>query len=235
MELQKLYSKVRQAIRDYDMIQEGDRIAIGISGGKDSLTLLYALAGLRKFYPKKFDIEAVTVDVGVGNMDFAPIRELCETLDVRYHLVETQIFEIAKQKVDKTLCPLCAKLRKGALNDKALELGCNKIAYAHHKEDVVDTFAMSLLFEGRIHTFSPVTNWDKNGLVLIRPLIYAEEARIKGFATRYALPVVKNLCPQDKNSGREEIRQLLSQIQGQYPETKNRIFSAICNAHMDDW
>ena len=160
MELQKLYSKVRQAVDAYQMIEDGDKIAIGISGGKDSLTLLYALAGMRKFYPKKYDVVAITVDTGVGNMDFSKVKELCESLNVPYEIIPTQIFPILMERQEKRMCPLCAKLRKGAFNEAALRLGCNKIAYAHHKDDVVETFLMSQVLEGRVHTFSPVTHLD---------------------------------------------------------------------------
>ena len=171
MELQKLYSKVRQAVDAYQMIEDGDKIAIGISGGKDSLTLLYALAGMRKFYPKKYDVVAITVDTGVGNMDFSKVKELCESLNVPYEIIPTQIFPILMERQEKRMCPLCAKLRKGAFNEAALRLGCNKIAYAHHKDDVVETFLMSQVLEGRVHTFSPVTHLDGTELDLIRPLV----------------------------------------------------------------
>ena len=196
MELQKLYSKVRQAVDAYQMIEDGDKIAIGISGGKDSLTLLYALAGMRKFYPKKYDVVAITVDTGVGNMDFSKVKELCESLNVPYEIIPTQIFPILMERQEKRMCPLCAKLRKGAFNEAALRLGCNKITYAHHKDDVVETFLMSQVLEGRVHTFSPVTHLDGTELDLIRPLVYVTEAEVRGFMRRYQLPVPCGWCDE---------------------------------------
>ena len=236
MERQKLYSYVRQAIEKYGMIQEGDHIAVGISGGKDSLTLLYALAGLRHFYPKKFTITAITVQLGLSDMDFSGVRALCERLEVPYEIVETQIAEIVFDvRKEKHPCALCAKLRKGALNEKALELGCNKIAYAHHRDDFVDTFFLSLLQESRIASLSPQYVLERTGLTLIRPLMLIPEAQIKGFCRKYELPVVKNSCPADGNTAREKVRQSLGLLQKEYPDLRERAFSAICRADFDDW
>lgn len=235
MEQQKLYSKVRQAIEAYDMIQDGDKIAVGISGGKDSLTLLYALEGLRRFYPKQFSLEAITVHTGIDGMDFSAVQMFCEQLGVPYSVVETEIFEIVSGRSEKSLCSLCAKLRKGAFNSWAKECGCNKIAYAHHKDDVIRTFLMSLTLEGRIHTFSPVTYLEETGLTLIRPLVFTTESEVKGFCRRYELPVVKNLCPADSKTKRETAKELADRIEALFPKAKNRIFSAITNAHIDGW
>lgn len=235
MELQKLYSKVRQAVDAYQMIEDGDKIAIGISGGKDSLTLLYALAGMRKFYPKKYDVVAITVDTGVGNMDFSKVKELCESLNVPYEIIPTQIFPILMERQEKRMCPLCAKLRKGAFNEAALRLGCNKIAYAHHKDDVVETFLMSQVLEGRVHTFSPVTHLDGTELDLIRPLVYVTEAEVRGFMRRYQLPVVKNLCPVDGATKREAAKRMLARMEEEFPKAKSRIFAAIQRDHIDGW
>lgn len=163
MELQRLLSYTRKAVDDYSMINSGDKIAVGISGGKDSLTLLYALHGLRRFYPNNFEIEAVTVNAGIEGMDFSPISRLCDELDVNYTVIDTDIYDIVYNiRRESNPCALCAKLRKGAFNKKAEELGCNKIAYAHHKDDVIETFMMSLLLEGRVHTFSPVTYLERS-------------------------------------------------------------------------
>lgn len=227
MELQKLYSKVRQAVDAYQMIEDGDKIAIGISGGKDSLTLLYALAGMRKFYPKKYDV--------VGNMDFSKVKELCESLNVPYEIIPTQIFPILMERQEKRMCPLCAKLRKGAFNEAALRLGCNKITYAHHKDDVVETFLMSQVLEGRVHTFSPVTHLDGTELDLIRPLVYVTEAEVRGFMRRYQLPVVKNLCPVDGATKREAAKQMLAHMEEEFPKAKSRMFAAIQRDHIDGW
>lgn len=235
MELQKLYSKVRQAVDAYQMIEDGDRIAIGISGGKDSLTLLYALAGMRKFYPKKYDVVAITVDTGVGNMDFSKVKELCESLNVPYEIIPTQIFPILMERQEKRMCPLCAKMRKGAFNEAVLRLGCNKIAYAHHKDDVVETFLMSQVLEGRVHTFSPVTHLDGTELDLIRPLAYVTEAEVRGFTRRYQLPVVKNLCPVDGATKREAAKQMLAHMEEEFPKAKSRMFAAIQRDHIDGW
>ena len=173
MKLQQLYSYVRQAIDDYQMIADGDRIAVGISGGKDSLTLLYALSGLRRFYPKKFELAALTVDLGFDHFDLSEIRQLCKTLDVEYHVIKTKIGKIVfEERKESSPCALCAKMRKGALNDYARQIGCNKVAYAHHKDDLLESMMMSFLFEGRIHTFAPVTYLDRSGITVIRPLLF---------------------------------------------------------------
>ena len=204
MELQKLYSYVRQAIEKYGMIREGDHIAVGISGGKDSLTLLYALAGLRDFYPKAFSLTAVTVHLGLPGMDFTPVRTLCEQLKVPYEIVETRIGEIVFDvRKEKHPCALCAKLRKGALNEKALELGCNKIAYAH--------------------------------LTLLRPVRLVPEAQIRGVCRRYERPVVETSGPADGNTARERVKGSIRQLQQQYPNIRERVFTAICRADFEDW
>ena len=176
MELQQLYSYTRRAISDYDMIQDGDKIAIGISGGKDSLCLLYALAGLRRFYPNKFELVAITVDLTNGEMDFSKVKDLCDELDVEYHVIKTDIRNIVfEQRGETNPCSLCSKMRKGSLNDKAKELGCNKTAFAHHKDDIIETMLLSLIYEGRFHSFKPVTYLDRMDLTLIRPLMYVPE------------------------------------------------------------
>lgn len=236
MQLQKLMSLSRKAIDEYAMIEEGDKIAVGISGGKDSLTLLYALNGLKRFYPKKFDIEAITVHAGVDGMDFSKVKELCDTLHVNYTILNTDIYNIVFNiRKEENPCSLCAKLRKGAFNEKAKELGCNKIAYAHHKDDVIETLIMSLFFEGRIHSFSPKTYLDKTDLTLIRPLIYVDEADIIGFKNKYELPVVKNLCPSDGFTKREYAKQLIKSLNTDVPGIRERLFTAIINGNLEGW
>lgn len=236
MELQKLYSYMRRGIDDYQMIQAGDKIAVGISGGKDSLALLYGLAGLRRFYPFSFEIVAISVSLGFQDMDFSPVADLCMKLDVPYYVVETQIAEIVfDERKEDNPCSLCAKMRKGALNDKAKELGCNKIAYGHHKDDVVETFMMSMIYEGRLHSFSPVTYLDRMELWVIRPMIYVTEADVIGFKNKYTLPVVKNSCPADGNTRREYIKQLISSINKETPGIKNRIFTAMVSDNISGW
>ena len=236
MQLQRLLSLTRQAVDEYSMIHENDKIAIGISGGKDSLTLLYALHGLSRFYPLKFTIEAITVNTGIVGMDFTPIKKLCHELNVNYTIVDTDINDIVFNiRKESNPCSLCAKLRKGAFNNKAKELGCNKIAYAHHKDDIIETLLMSLFFEGRIHSFSPKTYLERSELTLIRPLLYVDESNIIGFKNKYNLPVIKNLCPADGVTKREYIKQLIKTINKDAPGVSERIFTAMLNGNLDGW
>lgn len=236
MKLQQLYSYTRQALDDYEMIQDGDRIAIGLSGGKDSIALLYALSGLQKFYPKKFEIEAFTCDIGFEGFHTEGIEQLCKTLEVPYHVIHTEIASIAFQdKSAKKPCYLCSKLRKGALNDAFLKANCNKIAYAHHMDDVIETMMLSLIFEGRIHTFSPKTYLDRTGLTLIRPLIYMKEAEIIGFINKYQCTILKNPCPVDGFTKREYVKQLIKEMNHDHPGVKERIFRAILNGNLEGW
>ena len=236
MKPERLYSLTRKAIAEYNMIDEGDKIAIGISGGKDSLTLLFALNGLKKFYPKKFEIEAITVDLGIDGMDFTKIKELCQNLGITYTIVDTEIYEIIfNLKQEKNPCSLCSKMRKGTLNEIALEHGCNKIAYAHHKDDLIETFLMSMIYEGRIHSFSPINKWDKTGLTLIRPLIFISESDIKGFSRRMELPIVKSMCPADGKTKREYIKNIIRNLSVDNPKIKERLFTAIINGQLEGW
>lgn len=236
MKLQQVLSYVRRAIDDYHMIYEGDKIAVGISGGKDSLTLLYALNGLKRFYPKKFDIHAVTVDLGFKNLNLDKIKALCEELGVEYTIVKTDIAKIVfEDRKESNPCSLCAKMRKGALNDAIKAAGCNKVAYAHHKDDVVETMLMSLIFEGRFHTFSPVTYLDRTDLTVIRPLMYMNEADVIGFVNKYNVPVVKSPCPADGNTKREYVKSLLRNLNLENPGVKERMFTAIQNGNMKGW
>ena len=236
MKLQRLLSLVRQAIDQYHMIEEGDHIAIGISGGKDSLTLLWGLAYLQRFYPKQFSLSAITVDMGIDTMDLEPIKALCQEFQVSYEIVPTEIgkilFDIRKET---NPCSLCAKLRKGALNQKALEMGCNKIAYAHHKDDLIETAMMSLLYEGRFYAFSPVTHLDRTDLTVIRPLMFVSEADVKGFRNKYQLPVCKNPCPMDGHTRREYVKNLVHTLNMENPGVKDRLFRAVIEGHIDGW
>lgn len=236
MKLQQVLSYVRKAVDDYHMIEEGDRIAVGISGGKDSLTLLYALNSLKRFYPKKFDIIAVTVDLGFKNLNLDKIKELCKELDVDYHIIKTEIAQIIfEERKESNPCSLCAKMRKGALNDAVKELGCNKVAYAHHRDDVVETMMMSLIYEGRFHTFAPVTYLDKTGLTVIRPLMYMHEADVIGFVKKHDVPVVKSPCPADGYTKREYVKELLKKINQDSPGVKDRMFAAIQTGNLKGW
>ncbi len=236
MKLQLLLSQTRKAVDEYSLIDEGDKIAVGVSGGKDSLTMLYALAGLRRFYPKKFDVEAITIDLGIKGMDFTPIKDLCKELNVNYTIISTQINEIVFDvRKEDNPCALCAKLRKGAFNDATKQLGCNKVAYAHHKDDIIETFLMSLIFEGRIHTFSPKTYLDRTDLTVIRPLMFVDEANVIGFKNKYNIPIIKNLCPADGFTKREEIKNLVKTLNQQYPGFKEKAFTAILNGNLEGW
>lgn len=236
MRLQQVMSYVRRAVDDYQMIDDGDKIAIGISGGKDSLTLLYALHGLKRFYPKHFEIYAVTVDLGFNNLQLDKIRELCENLNVEYQIVKTDIAQVIfEERREDNPCSLCAKMRKGALNQAIKEAGCNKVAYAHHKDDVVETMLMSLIFEGRFHTFSPVTYLDRMQLTVIRPLMYMNEADVIGFVHKYDVPVVKSPCPADGHTKREYVKTLLRQLNLENPGVKERMFTAIRDGNMKGW
>ena len=236
MKLQQLYSYVRQAIDDYQMIADGDRIAVGISGGKDSLTLLYALSGLRRFYPKKFELAALTVDLGFDHYDLSEIRQLCKTLDVEYHVIKTKIGEIVfEERKESSPCALCAKMRKGALNDYARQIGCNKVAYAHHMDDIIETMFLSMFYEGQFYSFAPVTHLDRSGITVIRPLMYVPEVDVIGFKNHYNLPVVKNPCTFDGKTKRQYAKDLLQQLNKDHPGVKNRLFTAIINGNIPDW
>lgn len=230
LKAQKLFSYVRRAVSDYNMIKNGDKIAVGISGGKDSLTLLYALNGLRRFYPEKFDIVALTVDLGFEIQNFDTIEQFCKDMNVEYHVIKTEIADIVFENRKETApCSLCAKMRKGALNETAKKLGCNKIAYAHHCDDMIETMFLSLIYEGRFHCFSPVTYLDRMGLTVIRPLMYTPEADVIGFSRKYELPIAKNPCPVDGHTKREYVKNLVRQLNKENPGCKARFFRALLN------
>ena len=237
MRLQQVLSYVRRAADDYHMIQEGDRIAVGISGGKDSLTLLYALHGLQRFYPQHFELHAVTVDLGFQNLDLSRIESICrDELQIPYTIVKTDIADVIfEQRKEANPCSLCAKMRKGALNDAIKKEGCNKVAYAHHKDDVVETMLMSLIFEGRFDTFSQVTYLDRTGITVIRPLLYMNEADVIGFVNKNQVPVVKSPCPADGHTKREYVKQLLRQLNLENPGVKERMFTAITTGNLQGW
>lgn len=236
MTLQKLLSKTRQVIDEYNLIEENDHIAVGISGGKDSLTLLYALSHLRRFYPKKFELTAITVDLGLENQDFSTIKELCKQLEVDYHIEHTNIYDIVfQERQESNPCALCAKMRKGALNNKIIDFGCNKVAYAHHKDDFIETLLLSMFYEGQFYTFAPSTYLDGSNLTIIRPLMYVLESEVVGFANKYSLPVVKSTCPADGNTKREYIKQLIATLNRENPNIKKNLFHSITTGHINDW
>lgn len=233
--MQRLIGLVRRCVEDYQMIKEGDKIGVGVSGGKDSLALLVFLSELRKFHPVHFSLEAITVDMGLG-MDYSGIEQLCKSLDVPYTLLNTQIGEVIfDYRQEKNPCSMCAKMRRGALNQALLERDLNKLALGHHYDDAVETFLMSLLFEGRISCFQPVTNLDRTGIIQIRPMLYIREQTIDNFVSRQNLPVLTNRCPVDKQTKREEIKKLIYDLSATYPELKERIFGAMQRFPLPEW
>ncbi len=241
-EIKRILSFTRRAVDDYEMIEDGDRIAVGISGGKDSLTLLYALAELRRFYPKRFELVAITVDMGFENLDpekksdFTPIRGLCDSLGIPYVVTETKIAHVVfNVRKESNPCGLCAKMRRGALHDECKRQSCNKLALGHHFDDVVDTFMLNLFYEGRLGSFSPVTYLSRKELTMIRPLIYAQEKDVRYFVNRHPLPVITSPCPADKHTERESMKQLLRELERNNKGLRHRIFGAMQKAGIDGY
>lgn len=231
--MQKLMGLARRCVEDYRMIAPGDKVAVGVSGGKDSLVLLRLLAGLREYMD--FSLEAVTIDMGLG-MDFSAIEELCRTWEVPYKLVHTQIGPIIfDYRKEKNPCSMCSKMRRGALNQAILEDDCHILALGHHYDDAVETFLMSLLFEGRISCFQPVTELTRTGITQIRPMLYIHERTIDHFAVQEGFPILKNRCPVDKNTKREEVKQLIYSLSQTYPDMKERIFGAMQRLPLPGW
>lgn len=236
MQQKKLLSLIRQAIKDYNMIDEGDRIAVGVSGGKDSLTLLYAMKLIQSFYPKHFELYAITCNVGFDGMDFTGVRKYCESLSVPYEQVDTNIARIVfNDNKDERPCSLCAKLRKGAMYKRLGELSINKIAYAHNKDDFIETALMSLIYEGRFYAFPPVTYLPEAGITVLRPMMYVPEKGVVNFVTGMGINVVKNTCPVDGSTKREYAKKLMEQINRENPGAKERIMTAIVNGDFKDW
>lgn len=233
--MQKLMGLVRRCVEDYEMIEDGNKIAVGISGGKDSLVLLRLLAALRSYHNKKFTLQAITIDMGLG-MDYSGIEELCRELDVPYTIVKTEIGPIIfDYRKEKNPCSMCSKMRRGALNQALLDLDCNKLALGHHFDDAVETFMMSLIYEGRISCFQPVTHLDRTGVIQIRPMLYIHEKTVASFAQRENLPVLQNRCPVDKHTKREEIKDLIFSLAKDYPDLKERIFGAMQRYPLAAW
>ncbi len=232
--MKRMLSFVRRAVDDYKMIEDGDKIAVGVSGGKDSLVLLEVLAQMRIFYPKKYDIVAITVDMGLPNMDFSPVEKLTRRLGIEYKIVKTDIAKIIFDvRKESNPCSLCAKMRRGSLHAAAVEAGCNKVALGHHYDDAIETFMMNLFFEGRLGCFSPVTYLSNRQITLIRPMIYAKEKEVVYFASKRALPVVTSTCPEDHATERENMKQLLNRLERENKGVKHRIFKAMCSAEID--
>ncbi len=233
--IKRILSYTRRAVEDYTMIRPGDKIAVGVSAGKDSLTLLCALSQLRRFYPVPFTVCAITVDMGFAvPMDLTPVKELCRELDVEYHIVPTQIYEVIfEARKESNPCSLCAKMRRGALHNAAKELGCTSVALGHHFDDVVNTFMLNLFFEGRLGCFQPVTYLSRRDLYVIRPMIYIPEKDIRYFVSHASLPVVKSTCPADGNTQRAQMHKLLSQLERTCPGLRYRIYGAIQRGELD--
>lgn len=233
--MQKLMGLVRRCVDDYDMIRQGDKIAVGVSGGKDSLVLLVLLAGLKLYFDKSYELEAITIDMGLG-MDYSGIQALCDRLEVPYTIVKTEIAPIIfDYRKEKNPCSMCSKMRRGALNQAILDKGFNKLALGHHYDDAVETFLMSLIFEGRISCFQPVTNLDRTGVIQIRPMLYLHEKTVDNFAKRMELPVLENRCPVDKHTKREEVKALIFSLSQTYPDLKERIFGAMQRYPLPEW
>ena len=231
--MQKLMGLLRRCVEDYNMISPGEKVAVGVSGGKDSLVLLRLLAGLQQY--SDFQLEAITIDMGLG-MDYSGVQKMCDELNVPYTIVKTQIAPIIfEHRKEKNPCSMCSKMRRGALNQAILERGIHKIALGHHYDDAVETFLMSLLFEGRISCFQPVTDLDRTGVIQIRPMLYIHEKTVDNFAVRMALPVVENRCPVDKTTKREEVKQLIYDLSQTYPDLKERIFGAMQRYPLPEW
>ena len=235
-EIQRILSFVRRGVDDYSMIEENDRIAVGVSGGKDSLVLLTALAELRRFYPKKYELVAITIDMGLPDMDFSEVEAFCEKLNVPYKAVKSEIatiiFDVRKES---NPCSLCAKMRRGALHVAAKEMGCNKVALGHHFDDAVETFMLNLFFEGRLGSFSPVTYLSNRDITLIRPMIYAQEKDVEYVARHMELPLVVSTCPEDHATEREKMKQLLKDLESKNKGLRHRIFGAMCRAELDGY
>lgn len=234
--MRKVVSLTRRAIEDYNMIDEGDRIAVGVSGGKDSLVLLCALAELSRYYPKKFTVVALTLDMGYDS-DLSEIEKLCSELGVEYHIKKTNIWNVIFDiRHEKNPCSLCAKMRRGALTDFAIEYGCRKIALGHHNDDALETFFLSLMYEGRIHCFSPVTHLDRRGVYQIRPMIYVRERDIRGAVRNCGIVTVKSKCPADGVTKRQEMKELIKRLEKEQPPgLRKRLFRAIQGSAIDGW
>ena len=238
--MNRILSLVRRCVEDYEMIAPNDRVAVGVSGGKDSLMLLTALAKLREFYPIPFKVEAITLDMGHADgrpgMDFTPVARYCQKLGVPYTLIPSEIHHIIFDvRKEKNPCSMCAKMRRGALHNAMKERGITKIALGHHYDDAVETLFISLIFEGRLSCFQPVTWLDRMGITQIRPMLYCGEQMVRHTAQRLALPVVENPCPANGNTKRQEIKELIYELNGRYPGLKSRAFGAMQRLPLPAW
>lgn len=234
--MQKILGYMRKAIEDYNMIQDGDKIAVGLSGGKDSTTLLLGLKNLQRFYPKKFEILAVTINPGFEEFDTTAISNLCEELNINFIEEKTYIKEIVFDiRNEKNPCSLCANLRRGILSSVAIREGCNKIALGHNEDDVLETFFLNLLYGGAINTFSPISYMDRSKITVIRPLIYAPEKYIKNFANKNNVPIMPKVCPMDGKSKREDMKDLIFTLQKDIPRIRANLYGAIKRSNIKGW
>ena len=234
--MQQIMSRLRKAIDEYNMIETRDRVAVALSGGKDSALMLKAMARLSEFHPKNFTVCAVFVDLGLGNIDIEGIKRLCEDAGTELNIKYTEIGKIIfDYRREQNPCALCAKMRRGVIHDGAIELGARKIALGHHMDDAVETFMMNLMYEGRIGCFQPVTYLSRKNVTVIRPMIYMNEREIKGAVKRLNIPVMKSPCPVDGATKREDTKQLLKELSREHPNIKKSIFGAIQRAGIDGW
>ena len=221
---------IRRADKDFGMIAPGDTVAVGVSGGKDSMLLLNAMALYRRFCPNKFNLVAVTLTMGLGDTDWSPVQRLCDELDVPYVLRDTEIGKVIfEERKEKNPCSLCAKMRRGALIDLCKELGANKLALGHHRDDALETFLLSLLYEGRIHTFHPNTYMSRSGITQIRPMAYLSEKHIIHMVKELNLPIIKSSCPAAGRTKREDMTELLNEICKKIPNARELMLSALQN------
>lgn len=236
--MQKLMGQMRAAMERYDMIEPGDRVAVGVSGGKDSLALLCALAQLREYYPKPFLVTALTVDPQFGDQptDYRQIAELCRRLRVPFVVRRSNLGRIVfEDRKEKNPCSLCARMRRGMLHNMALEAGCNRIALGHHFDDAVNTFLMNLFECGTIGCFSPKSYLSRKGLWMIRPMVFCEEREIASIARRYRLPVSKSRCPADGATARQQTKELVARLEQDYPDLRAKVLGAMQRAGVDGW
>ena len=234
--MQHILGQVRRCVEDYHMIEAGDKVAVGVSGGKDSLLTLTALARLRDFYPISFQLEAITLETGTPGMSFDAVAELCRELEVPYTRIHVPVYQIVfEERKEKNPCSLCAKLRRGSLNTALTERGIHKIALGHHYDDAIETLLMNLLFEGRSGCFQPVTYLDRTGITQIRPLLYCREDDIRRTVERLRLPVVHNPCPANGSTRRQEVKDLIHQLEGRYPDIKQKLFGSLQRYPLYGW
>lgn len=234
--LQKLLARVRKAVEDYDMIQDGDRIGIGVSGGKDSLALMYCLKTLQRFYPKKFELVAITISLGNEGFDIPSLIDIYKSLNIQYHIEDTSISKVVFDvRKEKNPCSLCSNMKRGAIHNTAKKLGCNKVAFAHHRDDVIETLLLSLFYEGRIHTFSPVTYLDRTDITLIRPFIYIEEKMIRSYIDKKGIYPIASGCKADGKTKRHYIKELIITLMKENKHIKDNLSGAIQRSRINGW